>query len=49
MIGAPWLIAAAVMSGDEIPMTALPEATTASCWTFGPPEIRLTELKPWAR
>ena len=44
--GAPFRIAALVMSGEEMPTSALPAATTESWLTFGPPAIRLTALKP---
>ncbi len=44
--GAPLRIAGAVMSGAPMPSRALPDATTASCWTLGPPAMRLTLENP---
>jgi hypothetical protein len=45
--GAPWRIAGPVMSGDEMPTSAFPDAMTASWATVGPPEIRLTSENPY--
>src|SRR6201986_90975 len=47
--GAPFWIAAPVMSGEETPTRALPEATSASIGVAeAPPAIRFTELNPCA-
>ena len=35
-----------VMSGAEMHANALPDCTTASCCTVGPPESSVTLLKP---
>ncbi len=43
---APLLMADDVMSGAEMHTNALPDCTTASCCTVGPPESSSTLLKP---